>query len=304
MQLQRTIKKDICYDGIDFYGGNKVNVYLRPSEADTGIVFRTGNGHVGANISYASASQCSILLKNGSAAAIHVEHILATLFAYGIDNAFIDLVRVPSRSFSFLNRVGLATNIEVAPVSDDREVTLCEKIEEIGVEIQSRERRLLTLDAPVYTEKLSFEPINGDGLVIKATTDYPIPGEESLEVLITPETYKSQLARSRMYAKHLKFGVHSRIASAVASLVYPSFGIGHGFTPSTVFLPARTLEEWREQENVPSEIAAHTIVDRLGALALLDGRLDGVKVTTRFSGHKNDLYVIRNFLLPNLVKRK
>jgi len=305
MQYQQTLKRDITYSGIEFYGGNLVELVLRPAEPDTGVVFRTNTGHVKADIHLASQSRSSVLLRNSTTTVLHSEHLLATLFAYGIDNVLIDVKRKSSRSFKLLETFYLATDTEVIPVSEDRELTLCEKIEEVGLEKQNRERRLLRIDHPINTTHLSFQPTTTEGLIIEATTDYPIPGEETIFLEITPQNYKKQLAQSRMYAKWLpdwanKNNLTRLITKVVMEIVYPSFGIGHGFTPSTVFLPVKNKEEWREQEIYSKEITRHTIVDRLGAIALLDGRLDGVKVKAKFSGHANDIKVLKERVIPHL----
>lgn len=293
MTLQQTLVKRVNYIGREFYGGNDVEVGIEPADENEGILFDTKRGVVKSRLENAEQSRSSILLKNGSARVIHVEHLLATLFAYGIDNAIVRLRRIPTRSFRFLERFGIATDIEVVPVSQDRELTLCNLIDSCGLQEQLGERRMLNIDGPICTEKLQFEPID-EGLVIKATTNYSAIGEQHAQFEITPKNYKDGLSQSRAYAKHIPAGAPFWLASLGAALAYPSFGIGHGFTHSTVFLPVGTEGEWRAQEIYPAEIARHSIVDRLGAIALMDGRLDRVKVTVKYSGHANDIRVLRN----------
>lgn len=292
MQLQNTLRNEIRLMGIEPYGGNLVMITIKPAEEDVGILFQTPNGDIQAKLNYASESRSSILLDNGRTQVINVEHILATLYAYGIDNALIELKRMKSKSFELLEGFGLATKVEVVPVFGQRERTLCDRIEEVGLEQQTRERSLLGIAQPAFKNKLYFSPI-ARGLVITATTNYKIPGKQEFTAEITPQTYKDRLSKSRPYAKHVPVWMSTKLASAIASLANPSFGIGHGYENTNVFLPVRTANEWYQQEIYPAEIARHTIVDRLGALALLDGRLEGVRVIARFSGHANDLIILR-----------
>jgi UDP-3-O-[3-hydroxymyristoyl] N-acetylglucosamine deacetylase len=292
MQFQQTLRKLIEYNGIEFYGGNEVQVRIEPADEDTGIVFVTQRGRVKANIHGASQSRSSILLRDGRAKVINVEHILATLFAYGVDNAVIKLKKIPTRSFRVLDLCGLATSVEVVPVLPDREWTLCNKIEEAGLERQTDKRKLLYLLKEVPTGLLKFTPTK-EGLIIRATTDYSVPGKQSAEFEITPRNYRDELARARPYEKHLPLWVPLGLMDFGASLFYPTFGIGHGFSSENVFLPVRTREEWEKQERYHGEIARHSIVDRLGAISLLEGRLEGVMVYANRSGQRNDIQVLQ-----------
>ena len=124
MSLQQTLKRKISYFGREFYGGNNVEVVVEPADENTGIVFLTTKGEVKADIRNARQSRSSIMLQSGNAKIIHVEHFLATLYAYGIDNAFVSARRIPSRSYRLLKALNIATDIDVIPTCSDRELTL------------------------------------------------------------------------------------------------------------------------------------------------------------------------------------
>ena len=143
MSLQNTIRGTMHLRGIECYGGNFVEVILKPADEDTGVIFQTVNGDIKAKIDYSSPYRISVLLNNGRTQVIHVEHILATLYAYGIDNVLIQLKRIPSKSFRLLGQLGLAAETEVVPILGEREKTLCERIDEIGLERQLTERIIL-----------------------------------------------------------------------------------------------------------------------------------------------------------------
>lgn len=304
MSLQQTVRREIEYTGIEFFGGNEVTVRIKPAEEDRGILFQTRYGDVPATLDCAMPSRCAILLSNGRGGVLHVEHFLATLWAYGVDNALVNLQRKPTRNFSLLERFHFATDIDVVPVASDRELTLCRKLEEAGLEAQQKERGLVTLKEIIYTDnggrELLFEPTAKEGLHISALTNYAPVGEQQFGCAITPENYRDELARSRMCAKYLPFWVPRFIGHIGASLAYPHFGIGHGFSQETCFFPPKNSSEWYAQEIFPAELARHSIVDRLGALALLPGRLDHVAVATKYSGHANDLAVLKNEVIPRL----
>lgn len=302
MQPQNTIKNAIYLKGIDCFGGNIVETILKPAEEDTGIVFQTQKGDIQAKLEYASPYKASISLNNGQVKLVNVEHMLATLYAYGIDNALVEVKRIPSKSFEFLKKIHLATDFEVLPIFPEREKTLCDKLDEVGIEKQKKDGKMFKLDDSVISYNLSFHPMK-QGLIIEATTDYPVPGEQSLELGINPQTYRDELSRSRPYAKHVKTWIPLQMANILASLLNPSFGIGHGFDDSNVFLPVKTRKEWYEKQPYPrgDEITRHTIVDRLGAIALLDGRFEGVRIATKYSGHENDLNFLKTRINSALI---
>lgn len=296
-RYQHTLKKDIAYEGVTLLGGCPVEVRISPTNANRGITFFTPTGSVHADLRSASSyKRYSILLEDQSRGGrvLQPEHFLATLFAYGIDNADVTLRRRPTRSYNLMKALGLATDIELIPVFDDRELSLCKKIEEAGLEKQDVPRRHIYVNGKVGTAKLFFEPREQGGLEIEAETDYLLPGREALTVEIAPENYRDQLAASRMSSKVYRPWMPDWAARAIVSFWNPAFGIGTGFSRKTVFLPTRTKEEWHQQDRYGyGELARHTIVDRLGAIALLDGRLDSTYVRARFSSHRNDLETLK-----------
>jgi UDP-3-O-acyl-N-acetylglucosamine deacetylase len=302
MSLQRTLSKPVLYSGKEPYGGNTVNVTIYPAGENTGIIFDTRRGVVRADLGNASQYKSAILLQERDARVLQVEHVLATLWAYGIDNAVVKPERVPSRSFRFLDFIGLGTDIEVIPNSRYRENILCKEIEEAGVEEQRAERKLLEFNGTLGTEELKLGRRKESGIAVRAVTDYPLVEIEEVEFEITPDNYRDQLSGSRPYAKHIPHSaIPRKILSAAAALLNLDFGFGHGFSPDTYFIPVRTEREWRQQEIYPAEIARHTVVDRLGAIALLPGRLNKATVTANRSGHASDIRVL-NSILPQLVK--
>ncbi|MBW3004287.1 UDP-3-O-acyl-N-acetylglucosamine deacetylase [Candidatus Woesearchaeota archaeon] len=318
LSLQRTIKKEFLQIEKCPYSGHYVNMKVSPAEPDTGIVFQVQRGEVKADYRRAQACRRSILLRQGSAKVLTPEHLLAIFYANGIDNARIALRRLapigkthPSYLLTYYSRELFAAEgmnePEVVPIIGTAENRLCERIASNGTIEQDKERRTLRLEKPFETEKISFYPIDSDAVVMRVTTDYPASiGEQTEELTITPETFRNEIAGARPYGMHIDkylFFLPKRYqmtaAKFFASLLNPTLGIGHGFDETNVFLPTKTAEEWRAQERYSGEVARHTMTDKLAILALLAGRLAGVKMVVRpRSNHENDLAV-----LSGLAKR-
>ncbi|MBW3011233.1 UDP-3-O-acyl-N-acetylglucosamine deacetylase [Candidatus Woesearchaeota archaeon] len=256
---------------------------------------------------------------------INVEHVLATLYAYGVDNVDIQVKKVHSKNngtysdniayYTWKAAKNMGYDIpEVFPNRPQEEYTLsCKLREESKAPVeQEAERKIIRITEAFETEKLSFYPMCPDNLrvdpysktdlVMCATTVYDPVGEQKFECAVNPEVYHKHLSEARRYAHHIIFlmkympeKVAYSVASFLANFAYPSFGIGHGFHTENVFLPRRTADSWFAQEKFPAEVARHTIVDRLGAIALLGARLQGIRCIMKFSNHENDVNVLKEF---------
>jgi UDP-3-O-acyl-N-acetylglucosamine deacetylase len=293
MEYQTTLEKPINLVGIEPYGGNRVNVRLLPAGENSGYVFRTRTREIGARLGYAGNSRRSVHLSDGRVSISHVEHILATLRAYDVDNVVINLEREPSLSFRTMDRLGLATREEVFPIFPEMQKTLCDAIETSGVVEQLSSRRIFKLKETFCTGKLLFEPTSNGRLTMRAITNYSVVGVQEKEIIVNPNSFYS-ISKARSYQSFFPWWVPKSVMSLAATVAFPSFGLGHGITRENVFLPPRTKEQWRAQEIMKNEIACHTIIDRLGAFALI-GKISGVKVTCNGSGHQHDIETLRNY---------
>jgi len=284
MEIQKTLTNKVIYKGKEPYGGKEIEVIIHPANEDNGIKFYTPQGNVKANIKNASVSRNSILLKEKNVEVLNSEHLLATLYAYEITNANIELKNTNSKNYK------LTTKIMVVPNPIDREKTLCKKINQIGVKDQTKKREKLTIKQPFVTEKLIFLP--GKSLTIESVTNYPISGEEKIKIKITPENYEKELSEARPYIKNVPSWFPKSFSSFLAKFAYPNFGIGHGITENTFFYPPRNLKQWRKQEKYFAEIARHSIIDRIGEISLLERKLEG-KVIINRSSHQITLKVLK-----------
>ena len=95
LKQQQTIKREVSFSGTGIHTGHKVTMTWKPAPVDHGIKFvrtdldaKTVIEPVIANVG--DVTRWTTIGKDG--AAIHtVEHVLATLTGYGIDNVLIEL---------------------------------------------------------------------------------------------------------------------------------------------------------------------------------------------------------------------
>ena len=91
---QTTIKCAETFTGIGLHSGKNVTVTLKPAPANTGIVFIRKDKNsfkIKANAhNVVNTTLCTVLGKNGIEVST-VEHFLAAVFAFGIDNLYVEI---------------------------------------------------------------------------------------------------------------------------------------------------------------------------------------------------------------------
>jgi UDP-3-O-[3-hydroxymyristoyl] N-acetylglucosamine deacetylase len=110
MIFQSTIARPTAISGIGLHTGQRINMTLRPAEAGVGIVFhRTLENHtvtIKATAENVVDTRMATVLGKGDVRISTVEHLLAALSAYGVDNLHIDIdgPEVPIMDGSAANR--------------------------------------------------------------------------------------------------------------------------------------------------------------------------------------------------------
>ena len=93
---QKTIKQNVNFQGVGLHCGKIVNLCIKSSEPDTGIVFKRvdlkKNNLVYPNFSNVSNTSLNTTISNEDGVKIStIEHLMGALFGLGIDNALIEI---------------------------------------------------------------------------------------------------------------------------------------------------------------------------------------------------------------------
>ena len=95
MICQTTIARSTAISGIGLHTGQRINMTLRPADAGVGIVFHRQIGDRKVTIEATSENvvdtRLATVIGKGDARVSTVEHLLAALAAYGVDNLHIDI---------------------------------------------------------------------------------------------------------------------------------------------------------------------------------------------------------------------
>ncbi|TVR79958.1 MAG: bifunctional UDP-3-O-[3-hydroxymyristoyl] N-acetylglucosamine deacetylase/3-hydroxyacyl-ACP dehydratase [Saprospirales bacterium] len=133
---QNTIKKPASVAGIGLHTGEMVNMTILPADPGHGIRFRRtdlkcDNVEIMADVSKVCSTTRGTSLRSGEAFVHTVEHVLAALYAMGIDNAIIEL-----------------DGPEI-PILDGSAAPFVKIIEESGVVQQDADREVFKITEPI-----------------------------------------------------------------------------------------------------------------------------------------------------------
>lgn len=255
--LQTTIAKPVSAEGVGLHTGVYGHIRLQPAAADTGIVFRRidldnflieAQGHNVARVSYATS-----LMKQGVLLST-TEHLLAAIYSCGIDNVYIDI-----------------DSIEV-PILDGSAEPFMQMLEQAGIRKLRRKRRFLKVLQPLEVvegdRRIGIYP--ADEFRVRCYVDFPHPlvGQQEVEMLVSPETFRYLLARARTFcferdiAPLRSMGL-IRGGSLENAIVLTADGVMNG--------PLR----------FPDEFGRHKALDLIGDLALA-----GLPLLGRVEAHK------------------
>src|SRR5690349_12331527 len=123
MRSQRTLKNQVSYSGVGIHTGKEVTIRFCPAAPHTGIVFQRidlpGKPIIPAAIEYVQDTSRSTKIGIGSCSVQTVEHVLAAVSAYQIDNLCIQVTE------------------SEPPIADGSAETFVALIEEAGIEEQN-----------------------------------------------------------------------------------------------------------------------------------------------------------------------
>ena len=93
---QKTIKNKVSFSGIGLHSGKIVKICIKPSEPDTGIVFKRvdlkENNLVYPNFMNVTNTSLNTTIENEFGTKVStIEHLMGALFGLGIDNALIEI---------------------------------------------------------------------------------------------------------------------------------------------------------------------------------------------------------------------
>jgi UDP-3-O-[3-hydroxymyristoyl] N-acetylglucosamine deacetylase len=298
---QQTLEQEAVFSGVGLHTGLDSRVTVAPAPEGHGVVFVSQGQRIPAVAEcVGDTTRCSALV-SGDALVYTVEHLLAALYALGIDNAEIH-VEGPE-----------------VPALDGSALPFAEGLLAAGIRRQTARAREIRLREMVWVQEGDRHvlAVPDDCLTVVASVDYqrPFGGPQGF-------SYTLEGPQRPLEAKALVGGGAGKVVALLPPLRQPAL---EGGTVLSVFLeelaPARTFcfEDWiaaiqaaglgggGSLDNTvvlsdngpitplrfPDELARHKTLDLLGDLALVGARLRAYVVAIK-AGHSLHVAVARH----------
>ena len=129
---QKTLKKEVKFEGIGLHTGKKVLITILPSNPNTGIIFKRidlkKNNIILPNVyNVSNATLCTTITNEYGVSVSTIEHLMGALYGLGIDNALIEI------------------NSQEVPIMDGSAKIFVEKFLETGFEISEVPIKLIKI---------------------------------------------------------------------------------------------------------------------------------------------------------------
>ena len=269
---QRTLQRTVETLGVGLHSGKLVSLRLLPAPANTGIVFvRTDSEgrQIPARVEWVAQQELAMSLRRDGAQVMTVEHLLAALYATGVDNVRIEI-----------------DGPEI-PVFDGSSRMFLHLIDEAGVKnlaaFQSTlvVRRSVRVGSPNHDRFVLVEPADNFEVDYSIDFNHPLVGRQRIALDITEESFRSELSFARTFC-FLK-DVEAMRARGLAQ--------GGSVESAVVIGDDGFLSNPRAKD----EFVRHKALDVVGDLALLGFRLRG-RVVAECAGHALHAELVRALL--------
>ncbi len=153
---QKTVNEKIELKGIGLHNGVEVNLKIKPSGPNSGIIFKRvdlkSSNEINANFKNVVEPILCTKLKNESGATIStVEHLMAAFYGEGIDNAVVEV------------------DASEIPIMDGSAVEFVDAIRSVGIKEQTEPRKFIKVLKKVEISEgekfISIEPLDKDLIV-------------------------------------------------------------------------------------------------------------------------------------------
>ena len=269
---QQTLKAAISCVGTGLHSGKRVNMTLRPAEANTGILFRRTDlgidipAHHDAVVDTRLCTQVGIA-DQPEACIGTVEHLMSALSATGIDNVVIDV-----------------DGPEV-PVFDGSAAPFLFLIDCAGIKAQSVPRQVVEILRTVRVDAAggAFAELRPSavGLEMALSIDFAASaiGRQALNVTLSEHSFRTEIARARTFT----------MLAEIEAMQAAGLARGGTLDNAVVVDGARVVNP--AGLRCRDEFVRHKMLDAVGDLALAGGPIQG-----RFVAHKTG-HALNNRLL-------
>ena len=275
--FQTTIAAPLSLTGIGVHSGRTVTINMLPAEAGTGIVFVRQHDDGSSTELKAVSSQvgntdlCTVLGFSPARSIATIEHVMAAIYALGLDNLMIEV-----------------DGAEM-PIMDGSSEVFIDAIEQVGIVNLGVKRRYIRVIKPVRIESgaswSEFRPYDGTRFEVEIDFDTPLIGRQKWEGDLTASTFKNELSRARTFG----------FMRDVERLWAAGFALGSSLENSIVISDDNTVINVEGLRYEKDEFVRHKTLDAVGDLALAGAQFIGCYRSYR-GGHKMNANALKALL--------
>jgi len=271
---QKTIKDQIQLEGVGLHNGIKVNLCLKPAEANSGIIFKRTDvddekSVIEANYKNVSSLVLCTTIKNSYGVSVStVEHLMAAFYGEGVDNILIEI------------------DAPEVPIMDGSAFDFVEAIKSVGTESQNVPRKFIKALKKVEVKDglkyISIEPLENDLII-----DFEV-------------VYNNPLIRTRRKEFKLSNGDLTSLYNSRTFCLYEdidqikSQGLAKGGSLENAIVVKENKILNDDGLRHRNEFVDHKILDCMGDLMLLGHRVFG-HIKTSQGGHQLTNTLIKEF---------
>ncbi len=272
---QHTLQRPANCASIGMHTGQEVRMRLLPAEPDSGIVFRrmdvdggaSERSLVPARYDLVTDTMLGTTIENEHGVAVAtIEHLMAALWGYGVDNVLVE-IHGPE-----------------VPIMDGSSEPFLVLLQQAGLLMQPRARRVLVITAPITVEEgkshAQLRPFPGMALDIAIDFPHAAIARQQARYDFSKVGFSEAISRARTFG----------FAADVAKLQAAGLARGGSLDNAIVIGEEGVLNEGGLR--YADEFVRHKALDCLGDYFLAGYRIVGEAVTVR-PGHSINNKLIR-----------
>ena len=264
-EFQQTLGKVAGFTGTALHTGEKVTLKLHPAPVDHGIKFRRKDLQdeptIDAKIENLKTVERATTIGEGSVRVHTVEHVLAALWAMGVDNAIVEM------------------DANEPPIGDGSAQAYVDLIRKAGVVPQEEPRKFFDARDTMHVESKTgalLVLLPDDKFRVSCTQAGPNNKfTQFLSIEVTPAVFEREIAPARTFVYY----------EDVKPLMDKNLIKGGSLENAIVVRGEAVLS--KEPLRFPDEFVRHKILDIIGDLALAGRRIRGHVVAVK-PGHASN----------------
>ena len=276
--FQTTISSPVTISGTGVHSGAAVSITFNPAEADSGVIFQrlhddgTVSEYRAVSSQVGNTDLCTVLGFSPATSIATIEHVMAALYALGLDNVLIEVHGAEM------------------PIMDGSSAPFIDAIDQVGLVALSVKRRYIRIVKPVRIEAgaswAEFLPYDGGTrFEVEIDFDCPLIGRQSWKGDLTPAAFRGELSRART------FGFMRDVERLWAS----GHALGSSLENSVVISDDNTVINVEGLRYAKDEFVRHKTLDAVGDLALAGAQFIGCYRSYR-GGHKMNADALQELL--------